>query len=107
MNAANLCPSPRAVSDRSLELTPDIDIDCSARNREKFVGLLEESRSRIAEQLGVSPDEIALVPNTSEANNIINNGLALKAGMKSCSGTRIIQPATLRGMCVLRGLELW
>ena len=42
--------------------------------------MLEDSRSRIAAQLGVSPDEIALVRNTSEANNLINNGLPLKPG---------------------------
>jgi selenocysteine lyase/cysteine desulfurase len=80
MNAANLCPSPRAVSDRAAELTRDMDNDCSFQNRAKFAGLLEESRGRIAAQLGVSPDEIALVRNTSEANNLINNGLPLKAG---------------------------
>jgi selenocysteine lyase/cysteine desulfurase len=80
MNAANLCPSPRAVADRAAELTRDMDVDCSARNREKFGRLLEDSRSRIAAQLGVTADEIALVRNTSEANNIVNNGLPLKAG---------------------------
>jgi selenocysteine lyase/cysteine desulfurase len=80
MNAANLCPSPRAVSDRAAALTRDMDFDCSARNREKFTRLLEESRTQIASQLGVTADEIALVRNTSEANNIINNGLPLKAG---------------------------
>lgn len=80
MNAANLCPSPRAVSERAAEWTRDMDNDCSARNREKFAGLLEESRSRIAGLLGVSADEVALVRNTSEANNIINNGLPLKSG---------------------------
>ena len=80
MNAANLCPSPRAVSDRAAELTRDMDNDCSFQNRAKFAGLLEESRGRIAAQLSVSADEIALVRNTSEANNLINNGLPLKAG---------------------------
>lgn len=80
MNAANLCPSPRVVSDRVAELTRDMDNDCSARNRAKFTVLLEDSRSRIAGLLGASPDEIALVRNTSEANNIVNNGLPLKAG---------------------------
>jgi selenocysteine lyase/cysteine desulfurase len=80
MNAANLCPSPRAVSDRAAELTRDMDIDCSFRNREKFERLREESRERIAAQLGAAADEIALVRNTSEANNIINNGLPLKTG---------------------------
>ena len=80
MNAANLCPSPRAVADRVSELTADIDRDCSSNNRGKFNGLCEESRKKVAKQLGVSADEIALVRNTSEANNTINNGLSLEEG---------------------------
>jgi selenocysteine lyase/cysteine desulfurase len=80
MNAANLCPSPRPVADRAAELTRDMDVDCSFRNREKFPRLLEESRQRVATHIGAAADEIALVRNTSEANNIINNGLPLKAG---------------------------
>jgi selenocysteine lyase/cysteine desulfurase len=80
MNAANLCPSPRIVADRVTELTRDIDVDCSFNNRAKFGDLLEDSRSAVAKHLGVSPDEIALVRNTSEANNAINNGLPLKEG---------------------------
>ena len=80
MNAANLCPSPRVVADRVSELTRDIDMDCSFPNRQKFGGLLEQSREAVAEQLGVTADEIALVRNTSEANNIINGGLRLDAG---------------------------
>ena len=80
MNAANLCPSPRVVAERVRDLTRDIDVDCSSQNRRKFAGLLEQSHAKVAAQLGVSTDEIALVRNTSEANNIINNGLPLKAG---------------------------
>ena len=80
MNAANLCPSSRAVSERVSELTADIDRDCSSNNRGKFNGLREESRSKVAKQLGVSADEIALVRNTSEANNTINNGISLEEG---------------------------
>ena len=80
MNAANLCPSFRAVAENRALLSADIDIDCSFNNREKFNDLLEQGRSRIADQLQVSADEIALVRNTSEANNIINNGLQLNAG---------------------------
>lgn len=80
MNAANLCPSPRAVSERVSQLTHDIDTDCSFPNRAKFRGLLEEARTKVAKQLGVSPDEIALVRNTSEGNNTINNGLSLRGG---------------------------
>jgi selenocysteine lyase/cysteine desulfurase len=68
------------VTDRVAELTRDIDADCSFQNREKFARMLEDSRRLVAGQVGVSPDEIALVRNTSEANNTINNGLPLKAG---------------------------
>ena len=80
MNAANLCPSPRSVAERVAELTRDLDADVSFQNREKFNGTLEESRRKVAEHLGVTPDEIALVRNTSEANNTINSGMPLKAG---------------------------
>ena len=80
MNAANLCPSSRAVAERVSELTADIDRDCSFNNRGKFGGLREESRKKVAMQLGVTADEIALVRNTSEANNMINNGLDLEEG---------------------------
>lgn len=80
MNAANLCPSPRSIAQRVADLTRDVDIDCSFNNRDKFTSLLETSREKVARQLGVSADEIALVRNTSEANNVINNGLRLNAG---------------------------
>ena len=80
MNAANLCPSPRIVSERVAELTRDEDADVSNPNRAKFAVMLEESRKKVAEQVGVTPDEIALVRNTSEANNVINNGIALASG---------------------------
>jgi selenocysteine lyase/cysteine desulfurase len=80
MNAANLCPSPRVVAEQVTELTRDIDVDCSFHNRAKFHELLETSRKKVAQHLGVTADEIALVRNTSEGNNTVNNGLALKPG---------------------------
>ena len=80
MNAANLCPSPRSVAAQVENLTRDIDRDCSSNNRAKFRTLTEASRAAVAAQLGVSPDEIAIVRNTSESNNTINNGLPLSAG---------------------------
>jgi selenocysteine lyase/cysteine desulfurase len=79
-NAANLCPSPRSVAERVAELTRDEDSDVSPGNRSKFAVYLTESRKKAAEQLRVSPDEIALVRNTSEANTMINNGVPLVAG---------------------------
>ncbi|MYC60575.1 MAG: aminotransferase class V-fold PLP-dependent enzyme [Gammaproteobacteria bacterium] len=80
MNAANLCPSFRAVAENVSLLTADIDRDCSFNNRAKFGDLLEETRARVAAQLNVSADEVALVRNTSEANNIVNGGLPLQSG---------------------------
>ena len=80
MNAANLCPSFRSVSEAVNSLTIDIDRDCSFNNRAKFGDLLEEARTLVANQLNVTADEVALVRNTSEANNIINNGLQLDPG---------------------------
>ena len=80
MNAANLCPSFRAVAENVSLLTADIDRDCSFNNRAKFGDLLETTRTRVAEQLNVSAGEVALVRNTSEANNIVNGGMPLRAG---------------------------
>ena len=80
MNAANLCPSLRAVTEKVDLLTADIDQDCSFNNRVKFNGLQENTRTLVADQLHVSRNEIALVRNTSEANNIVNNGLQLQSG---------------------------
>ena len=80
MNAANLCPSPRTVSEQVSQLTRDEDSDVSFPNRAKFNDLLQQSRTKVAAHVNVSPEEIALVRNTSEANNTINNGAPLKAG---------------------------
>ena len=80
MNAANLCPSPESVARAVTELTRSIDVDCSFQNRSRFANDRETARDLVAGQLGAKADEIALVRNTSEANNIINNGLDLKAG---------------------------
>src|SRR5262245_4784444 len=80
LNAANLCPSPHMVRERVFRLTEDVDGDVSFQNRAKFNALLEESRRKLAAFIGASEDEIAIVRNTSEANNFIVNGLNLKAG---------------------------
>lgn len=80
MNAANLCPSPDQVATAVTELTRSIDVDCSFQNRDRFARDRESARERVAGQLGAGTSEIALVRNTSEANNIINNGLDLGPG---------------------------
>jgi isopenicillin-N epimerase len=80
LNAGNLCPSPRSVSDRVASLTHDIDRDISYTNRAKFASLLEASRAKVAEHVRADRDEIALVRNTSEANSTVITGLTLGAG---------------------------
>ena len=68
MNAANLCPSPLSVMDTVFGYLRDEDQDASFQNRAKYDELRETSREKLARLLGTSPDEIALVRNTSEAN---------------------------------------
>ena len=80
LNAANLCPSPHMVRERVFQLTNDVDSDVSFQNRAKFDALREEARRKLAGLLGATEDEIAIVRNTSEANNQIVTGLELKAG---------------------------
>lgn len=78
LNAANLCPAPRAVIETSARVQRDIDADVSFQNRAKYEKLSDVVRDRTARYVGVSPDELAIVRNTSEANNIVVGGLALQ-----------------------------
>lgn len=80
MNAANLCPSPYPVMEMVFGLTRDVDMDASFQNRSKFGKAQEDSRSKIAALMGADADEIAIVRNTSEANNVISTGFVLKEG---------------------------
>jgi len=80
MNAANLCPSPYPVMETVFSLTRDVDADASFQNRGKFRGMREEARTKLGVLLGADADEIAIVRNTSEANNVISSGFELKAG---------------------------
>jgi len=80
MNAANLCPSPAAVLETVHRHTKDIDADPSFENRQKMTAGKEETRRLVAAYLRVTPEEIVLMRNTSEANNLVSSGLDLKAG---------------------------
>jgi isopenicillin-N epimerase len=80
MNAANLCPMPTVVSRAVERYGRELDKDMSHVSRGRIEALKEDARSRLARQLGVSADELAIVRNTSEANNIIVQGLPLAAG---------------------------
>jgi selenocysteine lyase/cysteine desulfurase len=80
MNAANLCPAPAAVIDAMVAATRDLDRDPSFPNRVKLEEGKEATRRAIAEFLRVTPEEIILARNTSEASNLVSSGLDLKAG---------------------------
>jgi isopenicillin-N epimerase len=80
LNAANLAPSPRSVIDALAAATADIDGDPSFQNRARYDALRERVRSRVAALLGADAHEIALVRNTTEANNIVAGGMPLGSG---------------------------
>jgi isopenicillin-N epimerase len=58
----------------------EIDGDQSFQNRARFDPMRDEARAEVAGYLGADPDEVALVRNTSEANNIVIGGLDLGPG---------------------------
>jgi isopenicillin-N epimerase len=80
MNAANLCPSPIPVVEAMTAATRDMDRDPSFPNRVKMGEGKEATRKLLAEFLRVTPEEIVIARNTSEASNLVSSGLDLKAG---------------------------
>jgi len=80
MNAANVCPASRPVMDRHLELLHDFHRNPSFQNRDKYAAMEERVRAKIAALVRATPDEIAMVRNTSEGSNLVVRGLDLKAG---------------------------
>jgi selenocysteine lyase/cysteine desulfurase len=80
MNAANLCPSPAPVLEAMYRSTKDMDGDPSFENRQKMSTGKEDARRSLARFLRVTPEEIVLTRNTSEANNMVSSGLDLRAG---------------------------
>jgi isopenicillin-N epimerase len=80
MNAANLCPSPAPVLQSLYDATRDVDCDPSPRNRRKMNDGKEATRRLLADYLRVTPEEVVITRNTSEANNIVSSGLDLTAG---------------------------
>ena len=80
MNAANLCPSPRVVSDAVYDGTQELDYDASFQNRKKYDELRHTLRTKLANYLHAELGEVTLTRNTSESNNTIVQGLPLKAG---------------------------
>lgn len=80
INAANLCPSSAPVLDTMYENTRDMDRDPSPQNRVKMGQGKETTRQIIADFLRVTPEEIIITRNTSEANNMVSSGVHLVEG---------------------------
>ena len=80
MNAANLCPASRPVLEALTRETEDVDRNPSPQNRARLSGAKEATRKALAEFLRVTPEEIVITRNTSESNNLVSNGIDLKAG---------------------------
>jgi isopenicillin-N epimerase len=79
-NAANLCPSPAAVIKTVHDDTKRLDRAPVPSFRTEMHNVKESTRRVIAEYLHVTPDEIIITRNTSEANNLVSNGVDLKQG---------------------------
>lgn len=80
LNAANLCPASRPVLEALRRETDSVDRDPSGQNRARLTGEKENTRKALAAFLRVTPEEIVITRNTSEANNMVSSGLDLKAG---------------------------
>jgi len=78
MNAANLCPMPSSVITAQARYAQALDLSLSTASRRGIEALKEDARSRLARMLGTSADELAIVRNTSEANNVIVQGVPLE-----------------------------
>ncbi len=76
-NAANLCPTPLPVLEALERNTRALDADPSAATRTRLGQGREATRRLLAGFLAVTPDEIVITRNTSEANNLVSSGIAL------------------------------
>jgi isopenicillin-N epimerase len=80
LNAANLCPSPAHVLETVVEYTERLNREPVPSYRREIGGAKEDTRDALAAFLRVSPEEILITRNTSEANNWVSNGLDLGPG---------------------------
>ena len=80
LNAANLCPSSRPVLEALKRETDSVDRDPSGQNRARLSGEKENLRKTLAAFLRVTPEEILITRNTSEANNMVSTGIDLRPG---------------------------
>jgi isopenicillin-N epimerase len=79
-NAANIGPAFRSAIAAQQRGTEEFQANPSREYREKYPPLADGLRARLARRLHVTPQEIALVRNSSEANSVAVRGLALRSG---------------------------
>jgi len=80
INASNLAPAPRQVMETHYKFIRDVNVNPSSYNRSKYSEMRRNTRILLADFIGAGPNEIAIVRNTSEANNTVINGLHLSKG---------------------------
>jgi isopenicillin-N epimerase len=80
LNAANLCPSPFAISDKVLAMNRELNSNVSFQYRSAFTAQRVKALTQLAQFVGVSREEIGITRNTSESNCILVNGLDFKPG---------------------------
>jgi selenocysteine lyase/cysteine desulfurase len=80
MNAANIAPAPVSVCREYLSQLADFQANPSFQNREIYKTLAETVRGRAARWLHADAEEIAILRNTSEASNLITQGVPLRRG---------------------------
>ncbi len=80
MNAANIAPAPVSVVREYLRQAEDFHANPSFPNREVYKTLAETVRGAVARYVKADAEEIAILRNTSEANNVVAHGVRLKAG---------------------------
>lgn len=79
-NAANLCPMSLPVVEALERNTRQYETNPSPATRASLMQGREEARRLLATALRVTPEEIVITRNTSEANNLVSSGLQLGPG---------------------------
>lgn len=79
-NAANIAPTFRSVAAIHEQETRAFQADPSVERRALYPRAADALRARFAARFKATPQEIALVRNSSEANTVAVRGLALKPG---------------------------
>lgn len=80
LNAANLCPTSLPAVEAIEKNTRSYETGPTPEARSALMAMREETRTIVATALRVSPEEIVITRNTTEANNFVSSGLDLKTG---------------------------